>query len=541
MARMQRFARLYDAIDSTTSTNAKVAAMARYFAEAPPADAAWAVFFLTGRRLKRLLPYAAIHDWTIAATGLPSWIIEESYSVVGDGAETAALVLDQLPIVENAAPLPLAAWVEQRILSLRAMAPETQRDRVTAWWAPLDRLQRFVLLKLITGEFRVGVSQTLVVRALAQASGLPVATVAARLMGDWTPTAEWFASLSSPESTDVDQSRPYPFFLASPLEEEVSTLGNPADWILEWKWDGIRAQLVKRGGAIHLWSRGEELITHRFPEIVAAATHLPDGTVLDGEVLAFRDDRPLPFSALQQRIGRQKQVAQMARAVPVVFMTYDLLEQNGQDVRDLPLSERRERLISVLPSGVLRPSPAVTGGSWEALAEVRAESRARGVEGLMLKRASSAYGVGRKRGDWWKWKVEPYTIDAVLIYAQPGSGKRASLLTDYTFGVWDQGELVPVAKAYSGLSNEEIGEMDRWIRRHTLERFGPVRHVEPVHVFELGFEGIARSSRHRSGIAVRFPRMLRWRRDKRPEEADTLENVRRLLESVGESVKDPSA
>jgi ATP-dependent DNA ligase len=529
---MQRFAKLYDAIDSTTSTNAKVTAMARYFGEAPPADAAWAVFFLTGRRLKRLLPYAAIHDWTIAATGLPSWVIEESYSVVGDGAETAALVLDQLPIVEDAAPLPLATWVEERILSLRTMDPNTQRERVTVWWAPLDRLQRFVLLKLITGEFRVGVSQTLVVRALAQASGLPVATVAARLMGDWTPTADWFASLSSPESTDVDESRPYPFFLASPLEEDVSTLGDPADWILEWKWDGIRAQLVKRRGAIHLWSRGEELITHRFPEIVAAATHLPDGTVLDGEVLAFRDDRPLPFSALQQRIGRQKQVAQMARAVPVVFMTYDLLEHDGKDIRDQPLSERRDRLIGLLPPGALRPSPIVTGSSWEALAEVRSESRARGVEGLMLKRGSSAYGVGRKRGDWWKWKVEPYTIDAVLIYAQPGSGKRASLLTDYTFGVWDEGELVPVAKAYSGLSNEEIGEMDRWIRRHTVERFGPVRHVEPVHVFELGFEGIARSSRHRSGIAVRFPRMLRWRKDKRAEEADSLENVRRLLESV---------
>ena len=531
---MQRFAKLYDSIDSTTSTNAKVAAMARYFVDAPPADAAWAVFFLTGRRLKRLLPYAAIHDWTIAATGLPSWIIEESYSVVGDGAETAALVLDQLPIVENIAPLPLAVWVEERILSLRNMDSDTQRERVMAWWAPLDRLQRFVLLKMITGELRLGVSQTLVVRALAQASGLPVATVAARLMGDWAPTPEWFASLISPESTDVDQSRPYPFFLASPLEEEVSTLGDPGGWILEWKWDGIRAQLVKRGGGVHLWSRGEEIITHRFPEIVAAATHLPDGTVLDGEVLAFRDDRPLPFSALQQRIGRQKQVAQMARAVPVVFMTYDLLEQNGKDIRALPLSERRERLIGLLPSGVLRPSPAVVGSSWEELAEVRSESRARGVEGLMLKRAASAYGVGRKRGDWWKWKIDPHTMDAVLIYAQPGSGKRASLLTDYTFGVWDNGELVPVAKAYSGLSNEEIGEMDRWIRRHTLERFGPVRHVEPVHVFELGFEGIARSPRHRSGIAVRFPRMLRWRKDKRAEEADTLENVRRLLESVTE-------
>ena len=539
---MIRFARLFEAIDRTTSTNAKVAAMARYFAEAPPADAAWAVFFLTGRRLKRLVPYAAIHDWTLSATGLPSWLVEESYSVVGDGAETAALVLDQLPQVEDSERLPLASWVEERILALRTMDPDAQRARVTTWWAPLDRMQRFVLLKLITGELRVGVSQTLVVRALADASDLPVATVAARLMGDWTPTPEWFTSLRAQDAGDVDQSRPYPFFLASPLEADPATLGEPSQWVLEWKWDGIRAQLVRRGDAVHLWSRGEEVITQRFPEITAAATHLPPGTVLDGEVLAFRDDRPLPFSALQQRIGRQKQVAQMARAVPVVFMAYDILEDSGEDIRILPLDERRARLVQLLtpapgtPSssaaGVLRVSPLVAVESWDDLARRRDDSRSRGVEGLMLKRSASAYGVGRKRGEWWKWKIDPYTIDAVLIYAQPGSGKRASLLTDYTFGVWHEGALVPVAKAYSGLSNEEIGEMDRWIRRHTVERFGPVRHVEPVHVFELGFEGIARSPRHRSGIAVRFPRMLRWRRDKRPEEADTLENVQRLLESV---------
>jgi DNA ligase-1 len=306
--------------------------------------------------------------------------------------------------------------------------------------------------------------------------------------------------------------------------------------MIEWKWDGIRAQLVRRGGQVHLWSRGEELITHRFPEIAAAATHLPDGTVLDGEVLAYRDGAPLLFSALQQRIGRQKQVAQMVRAVPVVFMTYDVLEDRGTDIRPLPLEERRQRLRALLDrdsaAGVIRMSPLIEAASWDALAELRTESRSRGVEGMMLKRRSSPYGVGRKKGDWWKWKIDPYTIDAVLIYAQPGSGRRASLLTDYTFAVWDGGELVPIAKAYSGLSNEEIDEMDRWIRRHTRERFGPVRHVEPTHVFELGFEGIARSSRHRSGIAVRFPRMLRWRRDKKPEEADTLDNVRQLLASV---------
>jgi len=527
---MERFTRLYDAIDRTTSTNAKVDAMAAYFASAPPADAAWAVFFLTGRRLKRLLPYSSINSWTLAATRLPPWVLEECYAIVGDGAETAALVLDQLPSAPSE-DLSLARWVEDRILPLKGLDPAAQEQRVTTWWRSLDRLQRFIFLKLVTGELRVGVSQTLVVRALAQAAQLPPAALAARIMGEWSPTPEWFAALLSHERTDDDRSRPYPFFLASPLEEPVETLGDVSGWLVEWKWDGIRAQLVKRGGVLHLWSRGEELITHRFPEITAAASRLPDGTVLDGEVLAFRDDRPLPFSALQQRIGRQKQVAQLMRAVPVVFMTYDILEDHGEDVRALPQNERRARLEDHLTeAGVLRPSPIVAAASWAELSALRSESRARGVEGLMLKRLTSAYGVGRKRGDWWKWKIEPFTIDAVLIYAQPGSGRRASLLTDYTFGVWDHGELVPIAKAYSGLSNDEIAEMDRWIRRHTRERFGPVRHVEPVQVFELGFEAIARSTRHRSGIAVRFPRMLRWRTDKKPEDADTLETVRKLLD-----------
>ena len=529
---MNRFAALYDAIDGTTSTNAKVSAMVTYFHEAPSADAAWAVYFLTGRRLKRLVSYPAIHAWTLRATGLDSWLLEESYAVVGDGAETAALVLDQVAVVtsEN---VPLAEWVEGRILPLRELDPESQYGRVSEWWGTLDRLQRFMLLKILTGELRVGVSHTLVVRALAQAAELPPTTIAARMMGDWTPSPDWFTSLLSREQTTEDRTRPYPFFLASPLEEPVDTLGPRDDWIVEWKWDGIRAQLVCRGGGVHLWSRGEELITHRFPEIVAAATRLPDGTVLDGEVLAFRDDRPLPFSALQQRIGRQKQVAQMVRAVPSVFMAYDILEHGGVDIRDRPLEDRRSLLETrVTAQAVLRTSEIVTAHTWTDLADLRSQSRALGVEGLMLKRRTSPYGVGRRRGDWWKWKIDPYTMDAVLIYAQPGSGRRASLLTDYTFGVWNEGELVPIAKAYSGLSNEEIGELDKWIRRHTRERFGPVRHVEPVHVFELGFEGIAASPRHRSGIAVRFPRMLRWRTDKKPEDADTLDAVRRILDSA---------
>jgi len=566
MAGMIQFARLFAALDQTNSTNAKVDAMARYFATVPPADAAWAVFFLTGRRLKRLVPYASVSRWTLAATGLDEWLLAECYATVGDGAETAALVLDQLHHSGPSNAMSLAEWIEDRILPLRQMPPETQETAVLSWVRELDRWQRLVLFKLLTGELRLGVSQTLVVRALAQSSRLPATTVAARLMGDWTPTARWYGTLVAAGVSSDDLSRPFPFYLASPLEDSskrevdlATQLGMPADWLVEWKWDGIRAQLVKRAGRVHLWSRGEELITDRFPEIVDAAALLPEGTVLDGEIIAFRDERPLPFAALQQRIGRQRQLARKARDVPVVFMAYDILEHAGTDSRDRPLAERRamlERVIESMtgvrstaadetrraepllpfeddsPRAVLRISPLVPVVSWDEIARVRAESRAQGVEGLMLKRRDSPYGVGRKRGDWWKWKIEPFTIDAVLIYAQPGSGKRASLLTDYTFGVWDQGTLVPVAKAYSGLTNDEIAEMDRWIRRHTVERFGPVRHVMPTHVFELGFEAIAQSSRHRSGIALRFPRMLRWRRDKPPAEADTLDTLRALLDDV---------
>ncbi len=560
---MKRFAELYRRIDSTTSTNAKVAAIVDYLAVAPAGDAAWALFFLTGRRLKRLLPTRLLHEWTIEMTALPEWLVRESYSAIGDFAEAIALLLDRrlepleadqirraavpsrLPFDDPEPPaidaqvdaVSLAEWIEQRIQPLRRVDDEGRRTRVLVWWSRLDRWQLFVLNKLLTGEFRVGVSHTLVVRAVAQFAELPTPVVEHRLMGNWEPSAAAFAALIAEAGARDVPSQPYPFCLASPIDDPAA-LGDPADWLAEWKWDGIRAQLVYRGGEVFLWSRGEELITDRFPEVVAAARALPHGVVLDGELLAFSGDRPRPFSDLQQRIGRQRRVEETAVTIPVVFVAYDLLEQGGEDIRHLPMRQRRERLVAlitgVLP--VIRVSEHVDRDSWDALAILRATSRAHGVEGLVLKRWTSVYHTGRRRGDWWKWKIEPHTIDAVLIYAQPGSGRRASLFTDYTFGVWDGNDLVPIAKAYSGLTDSEIDELDRWVRRHTIERFGPVSAVEPVHVFELGFERIARSTRHRSGIAVRFPRMLRWRRDKTPRDADTLETLNALLATQDDSV-----
>jgi DNA ligase-1 len=563
---MTRFARLFAAIDATTSTNAKVQAMADYLAAVAPRDAAWAVFFLTGRRFKRLLSSRALGTWASAETGIDEWLLLECLAIVGDGAETAALVLDGVPVTAEST-LSLAEWIEDRILPLGNRPPAEQRRQVMAWIRELDRWERFTLFKLLTGELRVGVSHGLVVRAISATASQPVATIAARMTGTWQPSPEWYAALIAAADDPADHLRPYPFFLASPLEdasranELAALLGPVSEWLVEWKWDGIRAQIVKRHGQLQLWSRGEELITERFPEVIAAASALPEGLVLDGEVLAYRSGRPLPFSALQQRIARQQQVARLAREVPAVFMAYDVLEHDGADIRERPLQERRDLLDAVIaaarsvlassapppsdrlpfageddaacddrPPSTLITSPRLEVADWNGAAALRTRSREEGVEGLMLKRWTSPYRVGRKRGDWWKWKIEPYTIDAVLIYAQPGSGKRASLLTDYTFAVWHDGELVPVAKAYSGLTNEEILEVDRWIRRHTLERFGPVRHVTPAQVFELGFEAIARSTRHRSGVAVRFPRMLRWRKDKAASEADTLERLLAMIE-----------
>jgi DNA ligase-1 len=552
---VKQFADLYDAIDRTTSTNAKVAALVSYLSAAPPADAAWALFFLTGRRLKRLLPSRLLHEWTLELTALPEWLVEESYAAVGDFAEAIALMLDgrvqplsrpelvrvpaqsQATLFDESAPvaddsaldLSLSEWIEHRIQPLRSASDEERRVHVLHWWSRLERRELFLLNKLLTGEFRVGVSHILVVRAVAHLASLPTAVVEHRLMGTWEPSADVFAALIGPEGPADDPSRPYPFCLASPLDAPVESLGARDEWLVEWKWDGIRAQLIHRDARVFLWSRGEELITERFPEISAAALRLPVGTVLDGEIVAFADGKPRPFADLQQRIGRQRQVREVAAGVPVIFLAYDVLEDSGHDIRDRPLRERRSRLLDVVGGSVLRVSQDVPGHSWSHLAELRRDSRERGVEGLMLKRWTSPYRPGRRRGDWWKWKIEPFTMDAVLLYAQPGSGRRATVFTDYTFAVWHGEELVPVAKAYSGLSDEEIDELDRWIRRHTTERFGPVSAVEPVHVFELGFEAIARSARHKSGIAVRFPRILRWRRDKPAREADTLETLERMI------------
>lgn len=530
---MQAFADLYAELDATTRTQAKLDALVRYFDGVDPADGAWATYILAGRRMKRLVGPRKLRDWLAEASGLPDWLVEETYQHVGDLAETISLLMEddiERPAVQGS----LAGWIEQAVLGLLDMDEDARKDHVIANWRALPRPACFLYNKLLTGSLRVGVSRGLVERALATLSGLPRALIARRLMGEFEPTAQFFRCLFDAEQREERAGQPYPFFLAAPLEGGPESLGDLHEWLAEWKWDGIRAQLIARPAGIWLWSRGEEPMAGRFPEVESAAKKLPEA-VLDGELLAWDTD-VMPFSQMQRRIQRKTIGEKLLREVPVVFLAYDLLEDAGVDWRDRPLEERRARLeevIAAVDDPALRLSPAADAADWANLATLRETSRDRRVEGLMLKRKASPYRSGRVRGDWWKWKIDPLSIDAVLLYAQPGHGRRANLYTDYTLAVADGESYVPIAKAYSGLTDEEIGRLDRWIRRNTVEKFGPVRSVKPEQVLEIAFEGIQPSPRHKSGIALRFPRIVRWRHDKPVAEADTLDQVKELLRVYG--------
>jgi DNA ligase-1 len=530
---MKRFATLFAVLDGTTKTSAKLAALTDYFRTAPEEDSLWTIALLSGRRPKRSVTSTELREWAAGAAGLPLWLFEESYAMVGDLAETIALIL---PAPTQDDEPPALAEAIRALIALTGQPPEIRRAAIFRFWDRLGHTERLLFNKLITGGFRMGVSQGLMTRALAQATGVDEAVLAHRLMGDWTPQSTTFADLIRAETQDGPGSRPYPFALAAPLEDGPETLGAPEGWRAEWKWDGIRGQLIHRPGAFALWSRGEELITDRFPEFAPLADFLPQGTVIDGEVLAWGDGRPLPFADLQKRIGRKTVPKKLLAEAPARLLAYDLLEAGGEDIRPLPHATRRARLaalVAALPADLpLALSPDIAFADWADLSTIRQTAREAQAEGVMLKRADSPYFVGRKRGDWWKWKLDPWSVDAVMIYAQAGHGRRANLFTDFTFAVRQGNELVPFTKAYSGLTDAEFAEITRWVGKNTLERFGPVRRVTPELVFEIAFEGIQESPRHKSGIALRFPRMARWRRDKPIDEIDTIESLRDLLKAA---------
>ena len=534
---MSLFADLITELSSSTKTNDKLDSLAAYFSTAPGKDRVWVIALFSGRRPKRVVNSTQLLTWCIEITQLPAWLFDESYHTVGDLGETIALLLPE-PTEEDVSGkvnTSLSHFLE-KFLEIEKQDEQIRKSYIQECWKYMNQNERFVFNKLITGGFRIGVSQKTMVNALAKTVDLSPSVIAHRISGNWDPVTTLFQDLLSESASSVDHSKPYPFYLSYAFEDELEKLGDPADWQAEWKWDGIRGQLVKRNGELFVWSRGEELMTEKFPEYHLLKDLLPNGLVLDGEIIPSRNGQPLPFALLQTRIGRKNVTKKQLQEAPISFFAYDLLEWEGQDWRTRPLSERRAMLKTIVESvglDIITLSPIIEFATWEELTATRLKARDNFSEGLMLKRKSSIYQVGRKRGDWWKWKVEPLTIDAVMIYAQKGHGRRSNLYTDYTFAVKDGEKLLPFTKAYSGLTDKEMAQVDSFVKRNSLEKFGPVRTVVPELVFEIAFEGIAASSRHKSGVALRFPRILRWRKDKKPDEINTIDDLKEMLRQYG--------
>jgi len=526
---MKQFAGLIYQLETSNKTKDKIDAIVQYLATAPAADKIWLLALFTGKRPRRPVNTTLLRAWALERACLPEWLFLECYSNVGDLGETISLIL---PEPTTTSDKPLHQWIAE--LSELAKADDVEKKRyVMAAWDSLERIEKFIFNKLIGGGFRVGVSYKLLVQSVAKSSGVDESKLMHSLMGKWDPTTTDYDDLISGIAQGENLSAPYPFCLAYAIEKEVKDLGKPEEWQAEYKWDGIRGQLIKRKNEIFIWSRGEELVTTQFPELVEAAASLPDGIVLDGEILAYSEDSILPFNSLQKRLNRKLVSKKMRADTPIHFFVYDLLEHNFTDIRHHALSERRTLLEELLdwtqPESSFHLSPVLAYSDWSELKEIRAKARDINSEGIMLKQKNSLYHTGRKKGDWWKWKVNPLTIDAVLIYAQKGSGRRSRYYTDYTFGIRDEDKLVTIAKAYSGLTDKEILEVNRFINKNSLEKFGPVRTVKPELVFEIGFEGIGLSNRHKAGVALRFPRIMRWRKDKSVDEIDTLEQVKALI------------
>jgi DNA ligase 1 len=530
---MKLFIDLVNVLGASTKTNDKLDALSGYFALAADSDKVWVIAIFSGRRPKRVVNSTQLMLWCIELINLPAWLFEESYHTVGDLGETIALLLPDHQLVQQPQTL---SWYINKFIVLQKQDESLRKQFIIDSWMQMDKEEQFVFNKLITGGFRIGVSQKTMVNALARTVKLDASVIAHRISGNWDPVTTSFTQLLSQESVSMDFSKPYPFYLAYALEEDIETLGDPSQWQAEWKWDGIRGQLIKRNDELFVWSRGEELMTDKFPEYHVLKDRLPEGLVLDGEIIPSIEKKPLPFALLQTRIGRKNVTKKQLQETPITFFVYDLLEYEGKDYRDMPLQQRRnvlEKIVLDARHPALIISPVIEFKDWDQLAGIRSASRDMGAEGLMLKRKDSIYQTGRKRGDWWKWKIDPLVIDCVMIYAQKGHGRRSNLYTDYTFAVKDGDKLVTFTKAYSGLTDKEFAQVDNFVKRNSIEKFGPVRTVKPELVFEIAFEGIAASARHKSGVALRFPRISRWRKDKKPDEINTLEDLQKMLELYG--------
>ena len=529
---MERFASFIHQLEISNKTTDKVDAIVRYLEVAPEEDRIWLIALFTGKRPKRTINTTLLREWAIEIAGIPAWLFAESYHSVGDLGETISLIL---PKPTHVIQKNISTWISE-LMVLSKQTDEVKKAYVLNAWSGLDIPERLIFNKLIGGGFRVGVSHKLLVNAIAKHSGIEANKLMHSLMGNWVPGKTRYEDLINGLDLDTNSSQPYPFCLAYPIEQDVANLGEPSEWQAEWKWDGIRGQIIKRNDELFIWSRGEELITHQFPELEQLSKVLPNGCVIDGEILAVENKQVLSFNSLQKRLNRKTVSKKQQEETPIGFYCYDLLEYDQEDCRNKPMIERRqmlEQLVSELQGNdIIYLSKVIEYSSWEELAVIRNESRAHNSEGLMLKKLSSVYNTGRKRGDWWKWKIDPYSIDAVMIYAQKGAGRRSNFYTDYTFAVRDGDKLLSIAKAYSGLTDKEIREVDSFVKRNAIEKFGPVRTVKPELVFEIAFEGIAESGRHKAGIALRFPRIKRWRKDKKADEINTIDDLKNLLNST---------
>ena len=531
---MKEFATLITKLGTSTKTNEKLEALSHYFATANDADKVWVIALFSGRRPKRMINSGFLSLWCMEASNLPAWLFEECYHTVGDLGETIALLLPETNS-NNKEDKNLSYYIHS-FIKMEKADEAIKKDFIISSWMMMNKDERFVFNKLLTGNFRIGVSQKMIVNALAKTVNLEPNIIAHRISGNWDPSATAFDDLLSEQASSIDFSKPYPFYLAYAIDKDVHELGSENEWQGEWKWDGIRGQLIKRNNEIFVWSRGEELMTDKFPEYHSLKDLLPEGLVLDGEIIPSVDKKPLPFALLQTRIGRKTISKKHLQDAPIAFFAYDILEYEGQDIREQPMEKRRgllEDIVAKINHPVLLLSPVINFSSWQQLTAIRESSREMGAEGIMLKRKSSSYQVGRKVGDWWKWKIDPLVIDAVMIYAQKGHGRRSNLYTDYTFAVKDNDKLVSFAKAYSGLTDKEFAEVDSFVKRNSIEKFGPVRTVKPELVFEIAFEGIAASNRHKSGVALRFPRINRWRKDKQADEINTLDDLKKMLDTYG--------
>ena len=529
---MKRFAQLIQELELSNKTNDKIEALVTYFNEADERDKPFVIAMFTGKKPKRPITTTLIKQWAISLTDIPEWLFTESYHSVGDLSETIALVL---PPATREVDKPLHQWIAE-LAALNGKTDEEKKAYILTSWDSLATHERFIFNKLISGNFRIGVSNKMLVNAIAKQSEQDSTKIMHSIMGKWQPTEITYEELTSGAHVNTDSSWPYPFCLAYAIDTAPENLGETTAWQAEWKWDGIRGQIVKRNGELFIWSRGEELVTDQFPELHFLKDELTDGTVLDGEILAIKDGNVLSFSTLQQRLNRKTINRNQLDNAPIGFFTYDLLEYKGADIRTEPLSKRRQWLEEIIKNlttkNIVLLSPVIKFSSWQELAKIRETAREINSEGIMLKNLNSVFHAGRKRGDWWKWKINPYTVDTVMIYAQKGSGRRANFYTDYTFAVRDGEKLITIAKAYSGLTDKEIKEVNSFVNKNAIEKFGPVRTVKPELVFEIAFEGIAESKRHKAGLALRFPRIARWRKDKKVEEINTLDDLRALIPAV---------